>query len=74
LKLEGQISVSIDQEKIGIDQVRISKTDLRIRPIFHSLKKRIEAHICVSFMAYLKYKELERALQQLSDGFNEHCN
>jgi len=42
---------------------RISKTDLKIRPIYHRLKDRIEAHICVSFMSYVLYKELERVLQ-----------
>lgn len=41
---------------------RISKTDLRIRPIYHRLKKRIEAHICICFTAYAVYKELERIL------------
>ncbi len=41
---------------------RISKTDLRIRPIYHRLKNRIEAHICVCFSAYAVYKELERLL------------
>lgn len=41
---------------------RISKTDLRIRPIYHRLKNRIEAHICVCFAAYSVYKELERLL------------
>lgn len=41
---------------------RISKTDLRIRPIFHYRKRRIEAHICVAFVAYTIYKELERLL------------
>jgi transposase len=41
---------------------RMSKTDLRIRPIYHRLRDRIEAHICVSFTAYCIYKELERAL------------
>lgn len=43
---------------------RISKTDLRIRPIYHRLKNRIEAHICVCFAAYAIYKELERLLQK----------
>lgn len=43
---------------------RMSKTDLRIRPIYHRLKKRIEAHICLSFVAYTIYKELERVLKQ----------
>jgi hypothetical protein len=41
---------------------RMSKTDLRIRPIYHRLRHRIEAHICVSFTAYAIYKELERVL------------
>lgn len=43
---------------------RMSKTDLRIRPIYHHLKNRIEAHICISFAAYSIYKELERVLYQ----------
>lgn len=104
LKLEGEISVSIDQAKLEQDQkwdglkgyltntnlnstevisnynnlwkiekaFRVSKTDLRIRPIFHRLKKRIEAHICVSFMAYLVFKELERVL--LESGYDISMN
>ena len=43
---------------------RMSKTDLRIRPIYHRLRNRIEAHICISFAAYSIYKELERILYQ----------
>lgn len=43
---------------------RMSKTDLRIRPIYHRLRDRIEAHICIAFTAYCVYKELERALYQ----------
>ncbi len=43
---------------------RMSKTDLRIRPIYHHLQHRIEAHICISFTAYAVYKELERILYQ----------
>lgn len=41
---------------------RISKTDLKIRPIHHYRKRRIEAHISISFIAYTVYKELERLL------------
>ena len=41
---------------------RMSKTDLRIRPIYHRLRHRIEAHICIAFTAYTLYKELERIL------------
>lgn len=94
LKLEGQINVSMDQEKIqqdsrwdGLkgyltnttltkDQVvenykhlweiekafRVAKSELKIRPIYHRLQRRIEAHICISFVAYKIYKELERRL------------
>jgi transposase len=43
---------------------RISKTDLQIRPIYHRLKRRIEAHICIAFVAYKIYKELERQLKE----------
>jgi len=42
---------------------RISKTDLRIRPVFHRLRNRVDAHICICFAAYSIYKELERILK-----------
>jgi len=41
---------------------RMSKTDLRIRPIYHRRQRRIEAHLCICFAAYKVYKELERQL------------
>ena len=44
---------------------RIAKTDLKIRPIYHQLRRRIEAHICIAFVAYKVYKELERQLKLL---------
>ena len=97
LKLEGQISLSIDKEKLlederwdGLkgyltnaklnkDQIienyqhlwniekafRIAKSELRIRPIYHRLPRRIEAHICINFVAYKVYKELERQLDEM---------
>lgn len=43
---------------------RIAKTDLKIRPIYHRKKQRIEAHICLTFVAYKVYKELERQLKE----------
>ncbi len=49
---------------------RISKTDLRIRPIYHFLQRRIEAHICIAFVAYTIYKELERLLNKHKAGFS----
>jgi len=42
---------------------RISKTDLRIRPIYHRLESRIKAHILISFVSYAIYKEFERKLK-----------
>lgn len=49
---------------------RISKTDLRIRPIYHFIRRRIEAHICIAFVAYAIYKELERLLEEGKAGFS----
>ena len=43
---------------------RISKTDLRIRPMYHYKRRRIEAHICISFVAYAIWKEVERLLKK----------
>lgn len=43
---------------------RIAKSDLKIRPVYHRLQRRIEAHICISFAAYKVYKELERQLKE----------
>lgn len=43
---------------------RVSKTDLKIRPIFHRLQRRIEAHICITFAAYKVYKEIDRILKE----------
>ena len=42
---------------------RITKTDLKIRPIYHFKKRRIQAHICIAFAACKVYKELERQLK-----------
>lgn len=96
LKVEGSVSVSIDEEKVKADgkwdglkgyltntvltkdliienysqlwkiekAFRITKTDLKIRPIYHFKSRRIEAHICISFAAYKIYKELERQLKE----------
>jgi transposase len=43
---------------------RITKSKIEIRPIFHFTKKRIEAHVCICFVALMVYKELERILKQ----------
>ena len=72
--LKGYITNSNLSEKEIIEQYhnlwqiekafRMSKTDLRIRPIYHRLRHRIEAHVCISFTAYAIYKELERVLHK----------
>lgn len=49
---------------------RIAKTDLSVRPIYHRLKQRIEAHICIAFTAYKVYKELERILKEKKADFS----
>lgn len=43
---------------------RMNKTDLRIRPIYHRLRNRIEGHICICFTAYTVMLELERRLKK----------
>lgn len=39
---------------------RISKSKIEMRPMFHFTRRRIEAHICICFVALKVYKELER--------------
>ena len=49
---------------------RMSKSDLEIRPIYHFTKRRIEAHISISFVSYAIYKELERLLYKNEAPFS----
>ena len=42
---------------------RISKSKIEIRPVFHFTRRRIEAHVCICFVALKVYKELERLLK-----------
>ena len=34
-----------------------------MRPMFHFTERRIEAHVCICFVAYKVYKELERIIK-----------
>ncbi len=43
---------------------RITKGTIEIRPMFHFTSRRIEAHVCICFVAYKVYKELERILKK----------
>jgi transposase len=42
---------------------RVTKGTLELRPVFHFTENRIEAHVCICFVAYKVYKELERILR-----------
>lgn len=42
---------------------RVSKGTLEMRPMFHFTPRRIEAHVCICFVAYKVYKELERLIK-----------
>lgn len=43
---------------------RMSKTDLRFRPIFHRKETRIKAHLIICFAAYAVFKELEALIKK----------
>lgn len=49
---------------------RISKSKIEIRPMFHFTRRRIEAHICICFVALKVYKELERLLKLAGINMN----
>lgn len=49
---------------------RIAKSKIEIRPMFHFTRKRIEAHICICFVALKVYKELERRLKRDNIGMS----
>ena len=49
---------------------RITKTDLKIRPIFHYKKRRIEAHLSIAFASCKLYKEFERQLKEKGIAFS----
>lgn len=42
---------------------RVTKGTIEMRPMFHFTHRRIEAHVCLCFVAYKVYKELERILK-----------
>ena len=44
------------------------KGDLAIRPIFHQLEARIEAHVFIAFLAYCLHVTLGRRLHALAPG------
>lgn len=72
-KLDNQSIFDSYKELWHIEKAfRMSKTDLRIRPVYHRKQRRIEAHICIAFTAYCVYKELERALYESKSHDIDH--
>jgi transposase len=49
------------------------KDDLRLRPIYHQLEHRIEAHIFVAFMAYCLHINLRARLKPLAPGLTSRA-
>lgn len=49
---------------------RVSKGTIETRPVFHFNERRVEAHICLCFVAFRIYKELERIVGLLNLGMS----
>ncbi len=49
---------------------RIAKSKIEIRPMFHFTRRRIEAHVCICFVALKVYRELERRLKAANIGMS----
>ena len=47
---------------------RIQKSDLALRPIWHQLEERVQAHILFSFLAYALWKTLEQWMKRAGLG------
>jgi hypothetical protein len=50
------------------------KDDLQLRPIFHQLERRIEAHIFTAFIAYCLHVTLRAQLRQLASGLTSRAD
>jgi transposase len=70
--LSGQEPEKLWRFYIQLTQVEAAfkdlKDDLSLRPIFHSLERRVEAHIFVSFLAYCLHVSLRACLRPLAPG------
>lgn len=49
---------------------RVTKGIIELRPMFHFNPRRIEAHVCICFVAYKVYKELDRILKLKGIGLS----
>jgi transposase len=70
--LSGEDPAKLWQFYIQLTQVEAAfknlKDDLSLRPIFHQLEHRIEAHIFVAFLAYCLHVSLRARLRVLAPG------
>jgi len=70
--LSGQDPAQLWQFYVQLTQVEAAfkdlKDDLSLRPIFHQLEHRIEAHIFVAFLAYCLHVSLRARLRVLAPG------
>lgn len=70
--LTGKDPAKLWQFYIQLTQVEAAfrdlKDDLSLRPIFHQLESRIEAHIFVAFLAYCLHVSLRERLRALAPG------
>lgn len=70
--LSGQDPAKLWQFYVQLTQVEAAfkdlKDDLSLRPIFHQLEHRIEAHIFVAFLAYCLHVSLRARLRVLAPG------
>ena len=60
---------------------RVTKHDLKIRPIYHWKEQKIKAHICICFIAYTLFRHLNYRLELISksdtmsfDEISTHLN
>lgn len=60
-------ATQVHEQYSGLWQIekafRVTKGTIEMRPMFHFTAKRIEAHVCICFVAYKTFKELERILK-----------
>lgn len=70
-KLHKDVIIENYQQLWQIERAfRVAKSELKIRPIYHYKRRRIEAHICLNFVAYKVYKELERQLKEMKSDLS----
>ena len=50
------------------DAFRISKSDLRLRPVYHQKAERVEAHILVRILSLALWRSLEMSMKSKSMG------